>query len=180
MNLYELTQEFATAMQAITVDPETGEVSLTNKQRDFWDATLHGFTENRGTLALAMSLFTGQGLGGSTLRQNMVTKTRSIDKETLSEEAVLDLVSGLYTGSGQNWVMSEMLGDQETVTSEGAAAIIRGAWQGSVTLDSPALQGVYIPFQMRQQLDGRRAAALIEYRIGHMGQVIGGTVAEQN
>ena len=27
MNLYELTQEFATAMQAITVDPETGEVS---------------------------------------------------------------------------------------------------------------------------------------------------------
>ena len=26
MNLYELTQEFATAMQAITVDPETGEV----------------------------------------------------------------------------------------------------------------------------------------------------------
>ena len=27
MNLYEWTQEFATAMQAITVDPETGEVS---------------------------------------------------------------------------------------------------------------------------------------------------------
>lgn len=27
MNLYELTQEFATAMQAITVDPENGEVS---------------------------------------------------------------------------------------------------------------------------------------------------------
>ena len=158
----DLNQPAETTALDQYVDPETGEVSLTNKQRDFWDATLHGFTENRGTLALAMSLFTGQGLGGSTLRQNMVTKTRSIDKETLSEEAVLDLVSGLYTGSGQNWVMSEMLGDQETVTSEGAAAIIRGAWQGSVTLDSPALQGVYIPFQMRQQLEAYFLESLVQ------------------
>ena len=158
----DLNQPAETTALDQYVDPVTGEVSLTNKQRDFWDATLHGFTENRGTLALAMSLFTGQGLGGSTLRQNMVTKTRTIDKEALSEDATLDLVSGLYAGSGQNWVMSEMLGDQETLTSEGAAAIIRGAWQGSVTLDSPALQGVYIPFETRKQLEAYFLDALVQ------------------
>ena len=44
MNLYELTKEFETAMQAITVDPETGEVSGFEAV-DYLDATFEDKAE---------------------------------------------------------------------------------------------------------------------------------------
>ena len=159
----DLNQPAETTALDQYVDPETGEVKLSNKQRDFWDATIHSFSENCATLALAMSLFTGQGLEGSTLRQNMVVKTRTVDKEVLSEDAARALVSGLYAGSGaEDLVMSQVLGGQEVLTSPGAQAIIRGAWKGSLDLESPAMQGVFIPFEMREQLQAYFMDSLIQ------------------
>lgn len=158
-----------TALQD-TVDSETGEMRQSTLSRNVWDATLHGFTEKRLTLALASMLFTG----GTSLRQNQVVKTRTIDKEVLDLDAAGAAVMGLYrnaTGgapemtadTGSSWILSgyDQLG-RETLNNEGAHAVIRGIWKGSMTLGSDGLQGLYIPFEMREQLQAELMEGLIQ------------------
>ena len=108
------------------IDPETGEVVQAYKGRDNWDATLHGYTENRGTLALLSNLFTG--FSGGYLRNEMAVKTRKITKDTLSIEE--------------------------------AEAEVWGLWKGSKSFESPNMEGVFIPFNQRQELQGRLMARL--------------------
>ena len=108
------------------IDPETGAVSQAYVGRDSWDATLHGYTENRGTLALLSNLFTG--FKGGYLRNEMAVKTRKIEKETLSIEE--------------------------------AEAEVWGLWKGSKSFESPNMEGVFIPFNQRQQLQERLMARL--------------------
>lgn len=100
------------------VDPITGKVVSSYVGRDWWDATLHGFTENRGTLAILSQLFTGWQ--GGYLRQDMAVKTRKIEKDTS--------------------------------TLDDALAVTWGLWKGSTSFDSPSMEGMYIPFEMRKQV----------------------------
>lgn len=104
------------ALQDVKLD--TGEVITAYKGRDWWDASLHGFTENRGTLAVLSNLFTG--FEGGYNRHAMAVKTRTIAKEEMTYEA--------------------------------AEAEVWGLWKGSKSFDSPNMEGVYIPFEMRQQI----------------------------
>ena len=70
-------------------DPETGKMVLKQgyQSRDQSSATLHSLTENRATLAGALSIFTGLG-DSSFFRQNMAIKTRSVEAPlTTSDEA---------------------------------------------------------------------------------------------
>lgn len=114
------------ALQDVKLD--TGEVITAYKGRDWWDATLHGFTENRGTLAVLANLFTG--FQGGYTRQEMTVKTRSIAKEEMGYEA--------------------------------AEAEVWGLWKGSKSFDSPNMEGVYIPFEMRQQIQENLMKRLVD------------------
>ena len=80
--------------------------------RDATSALLHGFTENRATMAFVMSMFTGLG-DSDYLRRNMVIKTRSMEKPTVTQdqaEALVRLaVQGASAGRGlQNLTADEL------------------------------------------------------------------------
>ena len=100
------------------VDPETGKVANAYKGRDWYDATLHGYTENRATLAVMSNLFTG--FKGGYTRGEMTPKTRQIEKSVMSYED--------------------------------AEAVVWGLYKGSVSFESQSLQGVFVPFELRKQL----------------------------
>ncbi|UVG34233.1 hypothetical protein SEA_HANNABELLA_27 [Microbacterium phage Hannabella] len=155
------------------VDPITGEVQQGRKGFDWWDATLHGFSENRGTLALMFSLFSGNGLGGSTIRTNMVPKTRTIDKAELEGEEAAVAIAGLFQQSG-GFDAASVDGDpglilstydamgREVLNENGAAAVIHGIWKGSVQPGSPALEGVFITKETREAIQANLMTAIIQ------------------
>jgi hypothetical protein len=148
-------------------DPETGELLSAYAGRDWFQSTTAGFTENRATFAFLMSL--GTGLQGSQYwRNNMVAKTRTIDKEEMSLDNAASLAMGLFQSQGfaddltrlengegidQSWLLSTYAEDgSEELTTLGAEAVIRGVWNGSVKLGDKSLEGLYIPYEMREQL----------------------------
>lgn len=133
------------------VDPETGEVRQGYVSRDWMDGQVHTLAENRSTLALMMNLFTGQGLSGSYSRQNMVAKTRTIERPELSQDEAEDLVLSLFDSA-----------TGEQVTKDGAKGIYNGLWRGTVKLGDPSLEGVYVPFEMRQEIQAEWMAELIQ------------------
>ena len=151
-------------------DPETGELLSAYKGRDFFESTTAGFTENRATFALLMSL--GTGLQSSQYwRNNMVAKTRNIEKEEMTEDRAAALAMGLFNSTGfaddlarlengegidQSWLLSAYADDgSEALTTLGAEAVVRGVWNGSVQLGDKALEGLYIPYEMREELQDR-------------------------
>jgi len=148
-------------------DPETGELLSAYRGRDWFESTAAGFSENRITFAFLMSL--GTGLQSSQYwRNNMVAKTRTIEKEEMTEERAANLVMGLFDSTGfaddltrmqngegidQSWLLSSYREDgSEELTDLGAEAVIRGVWNGSVRLGDKALEGLYIPYEMRERL----------------------------
>ena len=155
------------------VDPTTGDIRLGTANRDWWDATIHGFAENRATLATLMSIFTGLG-DSSFQRDNMVAKTRKIEKDAMTDDQAASLVVGLYaneTGADNQFLADidssyllsglDAMG-RETLNDAGAEAVIRGIWKQSVTLGAPSLEGVFIPFEMRERLQANLMNAIIQ------------------
>ena len=151
-------------------DPETGEIRMGTKGRDWMDATMHGFTENRQTLALLMSSFTGLS-DSSYWRNNMAIKTREIDLEGMSDEQASNLAVALYESAtgGNNffgddsYIMSAYNeSGEEVLTGNGAAAILRGLWKGTVTADSPALRGIYMDKPQRERIQAYFMETLIQ------------------
>ena len=128
---------------------DDGDVAVGSVNRDWWDATLHGFAENRATLALFSSLFTGFNQS-SMLRQNMAVKTREIDKDPLTSEEAKGLVLSLWDGK------------HEYLTKDGSRAVVQGLWKGTVSWNSPALEGVYIPFEQREQIQAELMKELVQ------------------
>jgi hypothetical protein len=148
-------------------DPQTGELKQGYKGRDFFESTAAGYAENRATFAFLMSL--GTGLQDSQYwRQNMAVKTRKIDKPEVTIDQAKELVAGIFENNGyadqltaladgqgvdRSWLLSSYQPDgHEALTTLGAEAVIRGVWNGSVKLGDKALDGVYIPYDMRSQL----------------------------
>lgn len=133
------------------VDEETGETRQGYVSRDWMDGQVHTLAENRGTLALMMNLFTGQGLTGSYSRQNMVAKTRTVERPELSQDEAEDLVLSLFDAE-----------TGEQLTKDGARGIYNGLYRGTVKLGDPALEGVFIPFEMRQEIQAEWMAELVQ------------------
>ena len=147
-------------------DPETGEIRKGYESRDYFQGTLYGYSENRMTLAFLLSL--GTGFQDQTMwRQNMVPKTRTIQKEEMTIENAESLVMAAFNQTGfaddltavptpttddASWVLSEFIDGHERLTDDGAEAVIKGLWMGTVSLESEALKGLYIPFEMRERL----------------------------
>ena len=74
-----------------------GTVGMAYQGRDWWDATMHGYTENRFTAAILGNLFTfGQG---GFLRQEQAVKVRKIDNEPLSMDESMAVIRGLWKGT---------------------------------------------------------------------------------
>lgn len=122
------------------VDPITGETRSGYVGRNDIDSALHAMAERQPFLAYGLAMI----MRDSTfIRYNMPVKTREVDSaEITQDEAEEILVSLINNETGQ-----------EQLTRAGAEGIVRGVHLGSVRLDSPALQGVFIPREMRQQLE---------------------------
>lgn len=121
------------------IDPVTGEAKQGYVNRTEKDAMLHSLGERRPFFATVMSLI----MQDSTYwRYNQPVKTREIKTEELDQTEATALVLSILdaeTGS-------------EHVTALGAEGIVRGLHLGTIGLDSPALQGVFIPNEMREQI----------------------------
>ena len=135
------------------VDPETGEVRAGYVNHTWQEATLRQLTESRFTLALATSLLTGQGLTGDTLRNNMVVKQRVIEKPELTMEQAEGLLLTVMDAESYGRTT-------ELLTETGARGVFQSLYNGSIGFDSPALEGVYIPLDMRQAIQDKWMAEL--------------------
>lgn len=128
---------------------ENGEVRQGYTSRNDFDATLRALAENRPVLAYALSAI----MSDSTfIRYNMVPKTREIDAQELTEDEAREIVVSVFN--------NELGG--EVLTHEGAEGVIRGIHLGTVALDSPALQGIFIPEEMRFDLQKQFLAELTD------------------
>lgn len=148
------------------VDPETGEVASGYVGRDWWSAQLHGFTENRASLAFMSSLFTG--FSESTyLRGNMVPKTRVLQKTEMSQEQAEGFILSAWD-TADRVIITEVDGVQyveggnEVLTEDGARGVFQGLWKGSVQLGDPSLEGLFIPFEMRNTIQKKWMAELVQ------------------
>ena len=110
--------------------------------RNDTDAFLHSLGENRPFFAWAASKIMQDS---SFIRTNMPPKTRRIDADPLTEEEAAQIVVSVFNNESGS----------EEVTFDGALGIIRGVHLGTVSLSDPALQGVFIPEDMRAALSER-------------------------
>lgn len=89
------------------VDPKTGEVRTAYKNRDWWDASMHALTENRGTMALLGELFTG--FQGDYFRSDMVAKMRKLEKPLVTYQDADAMVRAFWKGGAKPEAMAEVL-----------------------------------------------------------------------
>lgn len=87
---------------APVVDPETGELKQGYLSRDDASATLHSLTENRFSMAVVASLFSGlTAHDPDYLRYTMPVKQRELEKPPISQKAVEEAVLAAYGKAGQ-------------------------------------------------------------------------------
>ena len=146
-------------------DEETGELGTAYQRADWQESALKGFTENRATLALLMNLFTPGERGYD--RFSMAPKMRTIAKEELSlEDARViygDLVESIISAQDLTQYAGSALQDSDpafAATLEESKAVAWGLWKGTVSLDSPALQGFYMTTETRKQVKAELIARL--------------------
>lgn len=130
------------------VDPMTGEVRQGYASRNDNDAALHALAENRPVLATVLSMIMNDS---SFIRYNMVPKIREVDAQELTQEEAAQIVVSTFTNESG-----------EVLTHDGAAGVIRGIHLGTVSLDDPALGGIFIPKEMRFALQEQFLAELTQ------------------
>lgn len=136
------------------VDPETGEIRSGYVNRDWLSATARQLSENRLGVAIIGALTSGKGLDSDFFRQNMVVKQRKFRKPELSTEETEGLLLSVWD--------SETYGDgRELLTEGGARAVFQGVYGGTVSFGSPALEGVFVPLEMRQEIQDNWMADLM-------------------
>ena len=100
------------------IDPNTGEIKEGYLNRDGSDLTLHTLTENRGTMALVASLFTG-GWGDSDYnRYNMPIKEREVAKPQVSRKEAEEYILAAFEAP-------DAAGAAPTMTVDEIASLIK-------------------------------------------------------
>jgi hypothetical protein len=136
------------------VDPETGEIRSGYVNRDWVSATARQLSENRLGVALIGALTSGKGFESDFFRQNMVVKQRKLRKPELSPEETEGLLLSVWD--------SETYGDgHELLTEGGARAVFQGIYGGTVQFGAPALDGVFVPLDMRQTIQDKWMADIM-------------------
>lgn len=131
-------------------DEETGEVRQGYQNRDWQEAASYSLSETRLSHAIFQSLFTGFSESPH-FRQNMAVKEREIKLTELDQDVAEDMILSMYDAQQGG----------EVLTLAGSEAVIRGLWKGSVSLDSPALEGIYITQETRRQIETKWRDALV-------------------
>lgn len=125
--------------------------------------------EGRLSFALISSLFTGLSGKGMNTRYDMPTKTRAVDKPKLRQDEQMAVALGAYVGktaedlkdikdpTAEQAVALSFLDDygNEVLTDEGAMAIFRGLTGGTVQATDAALQGVYLDYKTRENIQAK-------------------------
>lgn len=137
-------------------------------QQGYWtesDASTKSriLAESRLSYGLVSSLFTGLAGEGLNTRYNMAVKTRKVDKPELKQNEEMAVILGAYVNeanaallsggkqSAEEAVTLSFLSNygEEVLSHEGAMSIFRGLAGGSVTVADASLQGVYIDYDTR-------------------------------
>lgn len=122
---------------------EDGSINTGAVGRNWDEATLRQFGENRATFGFLASLFTGTlNSQNSMLRYDQAVKTRSFDKAGLAEPDAEQLLLSVWDPENK----------REVLTRDGGEAVLRGLNMGSVRVGDPALQNVFISFEDRQAI----------------------------
>src|SRR5690606_2651170 len=131
------------------IDEATGEERKGYISHNDGEAALRGMAENRPFLAWALSVIKQDS---TYLRNNMVVKGRKVDSEELDEDEAVELIMSIVNNET----------GAEELTVDGAEAVVRGIRLGTVTMDSAARQGVFIPRDMKDEIQVRVLATLTE------------------
>ncbi len=142
-----------------------------NVQQGYWqdsgaNVSSRIMAENRLSFALISSLVTGLQGKGTNTRYDMAVKTRKVEKPKFNEAEQQAIVLGSYVAEAQQGLFrkGEQSAEQaialsflneygdEILTDEGAMAIFRGLAGGTVTARDAALQGVYVDFDARKNI----------------------------
>jgi hypothetical protein len=181
------------------LDPISGLPKEGYMSRSNLDAQLHVLTENRATLATAMSLFSGLGPGEADwFRYSMPIKTREQEKPVVSRTEAERTIQNLFFAAGGADVFTQQEAEaiikaqymargewyepaeveleakaliqqtkaagvsaglstidaegREHLTLDGAKAVLRGLMKTPLTEDDESLQGIYITYDMRNEI----------------------------
>jgi hypothetical protein len=96
--------------------------------------------ESRMTFALFGSLFTGFGGKDSLWRYDQAVKTRKVSKNELEMQEQAELILSIWDPNME----------RETLTTAGAAALMKGLHMQTVKPGDPALENVFISFEDRK------------------------------
>lgn len=145
-------------------DPETGEWRQGYTNREWSGAMMRQLTESRLTLGLLSSLISGKGTDSDFWRYNMPIKERTLDKAPLTLTEAEGLLLSVLDSESYGATLEGAPGDimhSEVLTEEGARAVFRGLYAGTVEFGSPALEGMYIDLETRQAISEKWMAELV-------------------
>lgn len=137
-------QSVPTDVLVDVVNPD-GSVTQAYAQRDPKSALLHSYTENRFTLALLGSIFSGKGTGSDLFRWNMVPKIREVKLDPTSDRQLRADILAAWQGANALSVQDE--GPLARSLTEGEATQIikrryedAGIWWDADTVEAQAKQ----------------------------------------
>ena len=139
----------ATALQ--DYKNENGEAAQGYLQASPTEARIKGLTENRASLALMTSLFTGLA-DSEFIRYNMTVKTREIDQESLGEDEAMSIILSMWDPKNK----------REVLTEDGGLAVIKGLQMGTVKPGDPALENLFLSFEQRQAIEQHVTASILQ------------------
>ena len=148
----DLSQPMETGAMEQIIDAN-GNISQAYVGRNWDDAMIRQLGENRATLAFFGSLFTGTlNTQNSLVRYDQTVKQRKIEKAELSSPDAAALVLSMWDPNN----------NQETLTREGGAAVMRGLMMATVKPGDPALQNVYLSFEQRKEIQAQLLAEIMQ------------------
>jgi uncharacterized membrane protein YgcG len=107
------------------------------------EVTMRQLGEKRATLAFFGSLFTGNlDTKDSLWRYDQAVKTRKVEKNELTQEEQAELILSMWDPNS----------NREVLTTQGAAAIMKGLHMQTVKPGDPALENIFISFEDRKKI----------------------------
>lgn len=130
---------------------DAGEPAVGSLQASPTEARIKTLTENRASLALFTSLFTGLA-DSEYIRYNMAVKTRKVDGTELTENEAISVIMSMWDPKQQ----------REVLTTEGGMAVIKGLQMGTLRPGDPAMEGLYLSYEDRQKIANELTAKLTQ------------------
>ena len=121
---------------------EDGNVAKSDVGYSANEVQMRRLGESRMTFALFGSLFTGFDGKDSLWRYDQAVKTRKVEKNDLSLDEASELILSMWDPKS----------NREVLTTQGAAALMKGLHMQTIKPGDPALENVFIPYEDRVKI----------------------------